>query len=522
MKKIILLFIVIASTNCLHSQKSYQNPVISGFHPDPSICRIENDFYLVTSSFEYFPGVPLFHSKDLIHWTQIGHCLTRPSQLKLTNCPPSGGIYAPTIRYNDGIFYMVTTNVPDKGNFLVHTTNPKGEWSDPVWLSQGGIDPSLYFENGKCYLVSNPANMISLCQINPITGEQLTPSKRIWSGTGGRYPEAPHIYKKDNWYYLMISEGGTEYGHKVTIARSRHINGPYVSNPANPILTHINMNAQLSPIQGTGHADLVQAKDGSWWMVCLAFRPQSGLHHLLGRETFLAPVRWDKDAWPVVNGNGTLSLQMNVPTLPQSPTLPEISRTEFNKGKLGPEWVYLRNPKSENYSFTPKGTLRLKATSVHLRDLGSPTFIARRQKHVFFTAGTTVELHDAFVGDKAGITVFMNNHSHYDLVVEQKSEEEQSIVLHYRLGALDHIEKEIPLPEKGRIQFQVRGDKDFYTFSYATNGKAFQEIGQMNTRYLSSETTGGFTGIMLGLFATSETTSSDAHADFDYFDYVGK
>lgn len=224
---------------------------------------------------------------------------------------------------------MITTNVSDKGNFLVHTTDPRGEWSEPVWLKQGGIDPSLYFEDDKCYLVSNPGVGIYLCEINPKTGEQLNESKRIWNGTGGRHPEGPHIYKKDGWYYLLISEGGTEYGHKVTIARSRDIDGPYEENPANPILTHINKNAQNSPIQGTGHADLIQAPDGSWWMVCLAFRPQSGNHHLLGRETFLAPVRWDKNAWPVVNGDGTIALQMDVPTLPQYPLAPKPARTDF-------------------------------------------------------------------------------------------------------------------------------------------------------------------------------------------------
>ena len=154
---------------------------------------------------------------------------------------------------------MITTNVTDKGNFLVHTKDPSGEWSDPVWIKQGGIDPSIYFEGGKCYLVSNPDNTIMLCEINPMTGEQLSSSKAIWRGTGGRYPEGPHLYKKDGWYYLLISEGGTEYGHKVTIARSRNMEGPYDSNPANPILTHINMEAQLNPIQGTGHADLVEA-----------------------------------------------------------------------------------------------------------------------------------------------------------------------------------------------------------------------------------------------------------------------
>ena len=224
MRKMMLLLGLALSLSCFsQNRQGYQNPVIPGFHPDPSICRAGDDFYLVNSSFQYFPGVPLFHSKDLINWEQIGHCLTRPSQLPLHDAGPWGGIYAPTIRYNSGTFYMITTNVSDKGNFLVHTTDPRGEWSEPVWLKQGGIDPSLYFEDGKCYLVSNPGVGIYLCEINPKTGEQLNESKRIWNGTGGRHPEGPHIYKKDGWYYLLISEGGTEYGHKVTIARSRDI-----------------------------------------------------------------------------------------------------------------------------------------------------------------------------------------------------------------------------------------------------------------------------------------------------------
>ena len=461
--------------------------------------------------------IVLYRSKDLVNWEQIGNCLTRESQVKLTNAGTWGGIYAPTIRYNEGVFYMITTNVSDKGNFLVHTTDLRGEWSEPVWIKQGGIDPSLYFENGKCYLVSNPDVGIYLCEINPMTGEQLSESKRIWNGTGGRHPEGPHIYKKDGWYYLLISEGGTEYGHKVTIARSRDIDGPYEGNPANPILTHINKNAQNSPIQGTGHADLIEAHDGSWWMVCLAFRPQTGSHHLLGRETFIAPVRWDKNAWPVVNGDGTIALQMDAPTLPQQPFVSKAPRTTFNTEKLGPEWIYLRNPKQENYILNGK-TLRLKATSVNLNSMDSPTFIGRRQQHISFTAGTSVELQKGQPQDEAGITVFMENHSHYDLFVRQDAKEQQSIILRYQLGELKHIEKEINIPQ-GKVQLQVKGNNEFYSFGYSTAGNKFQEIAKMNTRYLSTETAGGFTGIILGLYAVS--ASSKAQADFDYFDYQG-
>ena len=261
MRKTFLLLGLTFGLNAFSQSSGYQNPVISGMHPDPSVCRVGDDFYLVNSSFQFFPGVPIYHSKDLVNWEQIGNVLNRPSQLYLKDAASWAGIYAPTIRYHEGTFYMITTNCSDKGNFIVHTTDPAGEWSDPIWLKQGGIDPSLYFEDGKCYLVSNPTDCIYLSEIDPKTGEQLSESKALWTGTGGRYPEAPHIYKKDGWYYLLISEGGTEMGHKVTIARSKNIDGPYSPNPSNPILTHIDQQAQSNPIQGTGHADLVQAPD---------------------------------------------------------------------------------------------------------------------------------------------------------------------------------------------------------------------------------------------------------------------
>lgn len=516
------LMLTLSLTGFAQQAQGYKNPVIPGFHPDPSVCRAGDDFYLVNSSFQYFPGVPIFHSKDLIHWQQIGHCLTRPSQLPLKNASTWGGIYAPTIRYNDGVFYMVTTNVSDKGNFLVHTTDPAGEWSEPVWLKQGGIDPSLYFEGDKCYLVSNPDVGIYLCEINPLTGEQLSESKRIWNGTGGRHPEGPHIYKKDGWYYLLISEGGTEYGHKVTIARSRNIDGPYDSNPANPILTHINRNAQSNPIQGTGHADLVEAADGNWWLVCLAFRTQAGgQHHLLGRETFLAPVRWDEGAWPVVNADGTIYPQMNVPTLPQCPMPEPSTRTDFDADTLGYEWVYVRNYHPEDYELKG-GKLRLKATPVGLETIeNSPSLVLRRQEHMDFTATTSLRLLNASAGDEAGLTVYMYEDAHSDLVLRHKADGRQYITLRHKIGVLTHEEPEVPVTS-GEVQLRVQGTPDIYMFSYSTDGTTYHELGRINARYLSTETVGGFTGIMLGLYATSATKNSKAVAAFDYADYKGE
>lgn len=514
-KSLFILALLLASGKM--PAQGYKNPVIAGFHPDPSVCKAGDDYYLVNSSFQYFPGVPLFHSKDLVNWEQIGNCLTRPSQLDLTKANSGSGIFAPTIRYHEGVFYMITTNVSGKGNFLVHTTDPRGEWSDPVWLEQGGIDPSLYFEDGKCYMVSNPDGYINLCEIDPMTGKQLTPSRKIWNGTGGRYPEGPHIYKKDGWYYLLISEGGTETGHCITVARSRYIDGPYTPNPSNPILTHACMAGQGSPIQGTGHADIVEGTDGSWWMVCLAYRIMPGTHHTLGRETYLAPVRWDKDAWPVVNGNGTLSLEMDVPTLPLQPSGKKPGTITFEEGKLSPEWVCLQNPQPENYSFH-NGKLRLNATTTTLSDWKSPTMAALRQDEFNVRASTSVDLQNAEAGDEAGITVFMEFHSHYDLFVRHEKDGKRSVALRYKLGELEHTEKAVDLPHTEEVELNVRADINFYHFGYTENGE-YHELGKMDTRYLSSETAGGFTGVVLGLYAVAASPSSKAYADFGYFKY---
>src|SRR5574344_211144 len=521
-KRTFLVFLCALNCICytMAQSQGYNNPVIPGFHPDPSVCRVGDDYYLVNSSFGYFPGVPLFHSKDLVNWEQIGNCLSRPSQINISKASTWGGIYAPTIRYDNGMFYMITTNVSDKGNFIVHTKDPRGEWSDPVWIKQKGIDPSLFFENGNCYLVSNPDNGIYLCQINPMTGEQLSESKLIWNGTGGRYPEGPHIYKKDDWYYLMISEGGTEYGHKLTIARSRAIDGPYLGNPSNPILTHINQNAQSNPIQGTGHGDIVEADDGSFWMVCLAFRPQSGSNHIIGRETYLAPVRWDKNAWPVVNGDGTINLHMDVHTLPQHPFDKKPPRTSFYSGNLGPEWIYLLNPKQDNYIFKSQ-RLHLKATPTALDSNESPTFVGRRQEHIDFTAATTVSLCKGIFNDEAGITVYMCNDSHYDIFIREEKDLHKSVVLRYRLGAMTHIEKVANITND-KLQLQIKGDKDYYYFSFSTDGKTFVNMGKMDTRYLSSETAGGFTGAVIDMFSVCGTPSSEGYGEFEYFDYSGK
>ena len=248
-------------------------------------------------------------------------------------------------------------------------------------------------------------------------------------------------------------------------------------------------------------------------MVCLAFRHNNS-HHLLGRETFLAPVRWDKNAWPVVNGDGTIALQMDVPTLPQQPVAKAPVRTTFGSGKLGHEWVYVRNPRMENYAFEG-GKLRLKAVPVPIEEMSknSPTFVLRRQEHIDFTATTSLQLHKASAGDEAGLSVYAFETSFYNLSVKQLADGRQAVRLRYHLNSIDHVEKEAVLP-KGcqEVQLRVKGDKDLYVFSYSTDGKQFTPLAKVDTRYLSTETAGGFTGVMLGMFAVSASANSKACA----------
>ena len=249
--------------------KLYKNPILPGFHPDPSVCRVGSDFYLVTSSFEYFPGVPIFHSRDLVHWRQLGFVLTRKSQLDLKNAPSSCGIYAATLRHANGRFYLITTNIGRIGNFFVTARRPEGPWSNPIPIDQEGIDPSLCFADGTVYYTRNGKGrdfehpVIKQAMIDIETGKLSAKPRTIWKGLGGIWPEAPHLIEIGEWYYLVTAEGGTSYGHSIVVARSRQPFGPFVGCPRNPILTH--RDRPRSPIQATGHADWVEHRQ--WRMV---------------------------------------------------------------------------------------------------------------------------------------------------------------------------------------------------------------------------------------------------------------
>jgi xylan 1,4-beta-xylosidase len=497
-----------------------RNPILPGFHPDPSICRVGPDFCLVTSSFEYFPGVPLFHSTDLVNWKQIGHVLTRASQLPLQHCRPSGGIFAPTIRHHQGRFYMVTTNTRrtpgPAGNFYVWTDDIHGEWSDPVWVDMPGIDPDLFFDdNGDVWFSCTDGQQ----KIDIDTGELIGEPVERWPGTPGTAaPEAPHLFQKDGWIYTMLAEGGTERGHMVTIARSREVGGAYEVCPHNPILSHRSLHAEL---QSTGHADLVEDASGNWWMVFLATRPVGyPPYHLLGRETCLAPVAWTEDGWPVVNCGKPVPVEMNVPELPAQKSPWTIWEDDFSGPNLKPEWNFLRNPHSEGWSLTEHpGTLTLRCSSVGLDDHDSPAWVGRRLQHFDTEQRVTLEFAPQFGGEEAGLCLFLQAFTHCEVAVT-KREGRRVIQARRVLGSFREESEAVPVAD-GPVELSILTSRDWMDLGMiGAEGRI--SLMRSESKFLSTEIGGRFTGLYVALYAKGSPGSlpTRSNAYFSRFSYI--
>lgn len=489
---------------------TYKNPIIPGFYPDPSICRVGEDYYLVCSSFEYFPGVPLWHSRDLVNWEQLGYVLTRESQLPLAGCRISGGIYAPTIRYHEGRFYMITTNTHQGGNFLVWTDDIRGEWSDPVWIDHDGIDPSLFWDDdGRVYYTGTYRNEegyvgIGQFRLDPETGEKLSDARIIWFGTGGRCPEAPHMYKLNGWYYLLIAEGGTEYGHMVTIARSRNVWGPFESCPRNPILTH--RDHIDGEFQGLGHSDIVTDTDGSWWIVFHGIRPSAGMLHHMGRETMLAPFVWDEDGWPLINGGRHITAVMEGEGLAAQQYC-HTWRDDFTETTIHPRWSWLRNPNPENYALRD-GSLILRGSAFTLSDLESPAFLGVRQQQ--FTVSWQTEIRLAGENGCAGITVFHNAQQHYDLCVKRRPAG-YAVTLRRKVADMETETQPVLFENIDSLVLRVDAQKLMYTFRAGTSEESLITVGTGSTQLLSKEVMPcTFTGCFAGLFTEGETEAAFA------------
>jgi alpha-N-arabinofuranosidase len=507
-------------------RRTFRNPILPGFYPDPSICRVGRDFYLVTSSFEYFPGIPIFHSRDLVSWQQIGHVLARPSQLDLGGVPSSGGIYAPTLRHFRGRFFLVTTHVGGGGNFLVTARRPEGPWSDPVWIDEGGFDPSLFFHGGRVYYSRDGKGRdfehptVEQAELNLATGRRKGRMRVIWAGSGGVWPEGAHLYFLNDRIYLVAAEGGTAYGHCAVAARSDSPFGPFEPCPRNPVLSQ--RQRPRHPIQATGHVDLVTLDDGGIWAVFLGVRPRSGRHHHLGRETFLAPVRFSDDGWPILGNEGRVELTMSAPPLLPQPFVSVPPRDDFDSKGLGLIWVHVRNPPQGAVTLAERpGYLRLWGQSAALDDVGPLSFVGRRQQHFRVSCATRLDFSPQQPGEEAGLTVRAREDFHLDLAVRLGRAGREVVALR-RTGAAARVLGRAPLPP-GPVRLGIHAEDNQYQMLVGA-GRARILLGSVPARALSAETITlrgpmHFCGTVIGMYATGRGQPCGSPADFDWFDY---
>lgn len=506
---------------------TFRNPILKGFSPDPSVCAVGEDYYLVTSTFAYFPGVPIYHSKDMVNWKQIGNVLDREEQLNLLSASHSQGIFAPSIRYHNGIFYLITTNVTNGGNFLVTATNPEGPWSNPYFVKEAqGIDPSLFFdENGHCYYIGTRPNPkgpnyngdweVWIQEFDINTMQLVGVSTKLWKGAlrDAIWPEGPHLYKKNNYYYLMIAEGGTGFNHCITIARSKKINGPYIGNKNNPILTHRHLGREF-PVHNVGHGDLIESHEGKWYITCLASRIIDGYSNL-GRETFLAEVIWEND-WPVINpGNGRL-LEEQTHSLPLFP-LVRSNIHYFNSIK--PEYLFLRNPKMENYNNKiRKDWLRLTPTEKTINDLSSPTYLGLRQESIDYELTTRLEL-NLNSGGEAGLVILQNDKYSIRLVASTIYESTEVIMITRINGKEQILGRKFINNNEIVISLIVKGQK--LKGVCRVNDEELIIAEGIDTHYMSTEIAGGFVGCTLGVYTTS-TNKNPGYVDFKWLKLINK
>ena len=535
-----------------------RNPILCGFNPDPSILRVKDDYYIATSTFEWFPGVQIHHSRDLVNWRLIGHALDDPKKLDMTGVPDSGGIWAPCLTWSNGLFWLIYTNVlsydgsfKDTPNFLVTAKRITGPWSKPVYLNSTGFDPSLFHDDdGRKWLVNmmwdhrapagkNAFGGILLQEYDARKKRLVGPVKNIYSGSDLKVTEGPHIYKKDGWYYLMVAEGGTGYEHAVTVARGRFIDGPYETMPDNPLISS-RWNPK-NPVQKTGHGSLVEAADGSWYVAHLGARPLTEQGACpLGRETFLTKVEWftpEGDAGPwlrVAGGGREASLEVANPCLESAPFAEESPRLDFDDRKLSKHLNSLRRPISRDW-------LSLKARTGFLRLYGSESpsskfrqsMIARRVRSFSVRVETAVDFRPESPHEMAGLIWYYNTALFAWLFVsfDEKLGRVVNVLTAdgtawtYPVGDGVAVDSGTAITaERIFLRAESRG-KDL-DFSWSRDGSAWNRIGPtIDASRISDEGAThypdpgwGFTGTFVGLQCT-DLTGKRKQADFDYFEY---
>jgi alpha-N-arabinofuranosidase len=508
---------------------SFHNPILAGYYPDPSITRAGDKYYLVNSTFAHFPGIPIHESDDLVNWRLIGHALSDPSKISFDGLNISRGVFAPSIHFHDGTYYIINTLVDAGGNFFVTAKNPAGPWSDPVWLKGlDGIDPSIFFDDdGKAYVLNNGGpegkplydghRAIWIQEFDVAAGKLVGPRKVIVNGGVdlSKKPiwiEGPHLYRVNDWYYLSCAEGGTGPGHSQVVLRARSPWGPYEPYAGNPILTQRDLPADRpDPITNAGHADFVQTQDGSWWAVFLASRPYVGDRYNTGRETFLLPVSW-KDGWPVI-----LEAGKPIPTtLPGPKNIGKSAgdalsgnftrRDEFDGAKPGPEWLQVHVPK-QTWMNLRDGRLEIHPQLTRLDETRNPSFLARRQQHLTFEATTRLQPPSSGTVS-AGLAAYQNE-THWYFLHVRRMPDGLRVSLERRAGKDLEIVVSEALPAAPWIKLRISAERDRYSFLYSIENDATGDDWRPlrandDGSLLSTEVAGGFVGTVLGPYARQE------------------
>ena len=550
--KIIKFLFVLFSISSF-GQEVFKNPILAGGYPDPSICKVGDTFYLVNSSFEYFPGLPIHKSTDLINWELIGHGLHRESQasstVNLVDVQSNGGIHAPTIRYNKGVYYIISTNVyydaeknkTDMVNFIITANNPAGPWSDPIHIEGApGIDPDLFFDdNGRVWYVGNQApenpsfdgeGEIWLQELDLNEYSLIGERHLLWRGAcGGVWAEGPHMYKKDGKYYLIIAEGGTSFNHAVMVAMSENIEGPYISNPRNPILTSRHLSYD-NWVNSTGHGDIVELDDGRYYMVILGIRNEINLGSNMGRETFIAPLSWErepfewkenKDLWPVVSPISGKVEKENEVIFKNSTQINSYNfRDDFNSKTLGLKWNFRRLPLENIYSLDKReGFLRIFSNQNIIKERHRAALMGFKQNQTNFEYFTSMNFNPENNKSEAGISIFQKDDNYLNFTVVKKDGNFFIKVNAYNNNKLILKDEQLIPDYKGKIKLKISSEEGEYKLFYSTRGFRYRLFDKLKNDILLSK---GYTGAHIGLYITSNGEDSNDYVDFDYVDYSVK
>ncbi|WP_041257807.1 glycoside hydrolase family 43 protein [Fibrella aestuarina] len=529
------------------AQTTLTNPVLTGFYPDPSIVRVGPDYYSVHSTFSYFPGLPIMHSRDLKNWKQIGNVINRPSQMEFMGERMTRGLFAPAIAYYKGTYYVTCTDIDHDGNFVVTAKNPAGPYSNPVKIPQvKGIDPSIYFdeETDKAYIIYNSDapdrkplysghRTIQMYEFDykklTVVGEEKQlvnggvdlSKKPVWI-------EGPHILKHNGWYILYAAEGGTSVNHSQVALRSKDVWGPYVPFEGNPVLTQRNLPADRpNPITSAGHAQFIEGPDGNWYSIFLAVRPYEGDYYNTGREMFIAPMTWVND-WPMIeHGEKAIEYQYktNIKEVKQKGALPQSGNfgytMTFDKG-LDLSMLFLRTVDSSSFKTSKANGLTLTLKPETISEAGNPSFVGKRQQHLYSTAETELSFSPKSDNEKAGLVIFQDER-HFYFAAKSKKEGKDVIQLFKSKDKMLELVTEVPLNSSAaKVNFKIQSEGPLYSFYYSTDGKNWTLLkDQVDGKFLSTKAANSFIGCVYGLYATSSGEKSANSASFKYLTYKG-